>query len=59
MIILGIDPGLNGAIAEYDTEDGHVIIHDMPTMEVTRNGRKKREVNAQLLSQVQELPLEQ
>lgn len=52
MIILGIDPGLNGAIAEYDTETGHVVIHDMPTMEVTRNGRKKREVNAQLLSQV-------
>lgn len=52
MIILGIDPGLNGAIAEYDTETGTVTIHDMPTMEVTRNGKKKREVNAQLLSQV-------
>lgn len=52
MIILGIDPGINGAIAEYDTETGHVVISDMPTMEVTRNGKKKREVNAQLLSLV-------
>ena len=52
MIIMGIDPGLSGAIAIYDTATGDVIIEDMPTVEVTRNGKDKREISAQLLSEV-------
>lgn len=52
MIILGIDPGLNGAIAAYNTDTGEVTVEDMPTVEVTRNGKKKREVSPQLLSNI-------
>ena len=51
MIIMGIDPGLSGAIAIYDTATGELMIEDMPTVEVTRNGRAKREISAQLLAE--------
>jgi crossover junction endodeoxyribonuclease RuvC len=51
MIIMGIDPGISGAIAIYDTSCGDVIVEDMPTVEVTRNGKVKREVSPQLLSE--------
>jgi crossover junction endodeoxyribonuclease RuvC len=46
MIIMGIDPGLNGAIAYYTTDVGHLTIVDMPTVEVERNKKTKREVSA-------------
>jgi len=45
MIYIGIDPGLNGAIAFLDTEKGHLSIIDMPTFEVKRNNKVKREVS--------------
>ena len=45
MIYIGIDPGLNGAIAYFDVEDGHLAIVDMPTFEVKRNSKVKREVS--------------
>jgi len=45
MIILGIDPGLNGALAFYTTDTGTLIIADMPTVEVERNKKTKREVS--------------
>jgi crossover junction endodeoxyribonuclease RuvC len=50
VIVLGIDPGLSGAIAFYDTKTGDVTVVDMPTVEVTRSGKKKNEVSPQLLS---------
>ena len=50
MIILGIDPGLSGALALYNTSEGTVDIIDMPVLEVVRNGKKKREVSAQALA---------
>ena len=44
-MIIGIDPGLSGAIA-WVSEDGHLIrVADMPTVEV--NGKKK--VSPQML----------
>jgi len=52
MIIIGIDPGLSGAIAFYDTVEGAVEIADMPTVEISRNGKNKREVSAVLLSNI-------
>lgn len=52
MIIMGIDPGLSGAIAFYDTATGDLTVHDMPTIEVTRNAKAKREISAQLLAEV-------
>lgn len=50
MIIIGIDPGLSGAIAFYDTVEQAVEIVDMPVLELVRNGKKKREVSAQSLA---------
>ena len=50
MIILGIDPGLNGALAFYDTQEQSLLVIDMPTVEIVRGGKTKREVNGTLLS---------
>jgi hypothetical protein len=33
MIILGIDPGLNGAFAFYDTGEKALMVYDMPTVD--------------------------
>ncbi len=52
MKVCGIDPGLSGALAIYDTDDTQLEIHDMPTVEVLRNGKKKREVNASLVADI-------
>jgi crossover junction endodeoxyribonuclease RuvC len=41
--ILGIDPGLSGAFCLYNPED--IIFFDMPTLEITRNGKKKRQLD--------------
>jgi crossover junction endodeoxyribonuclease RuvC len=45
VIYIGIDPGLNGAIAFLDAEKGHLSIMDMPILEVKRNNKTKNEVN--------------
>jgi crossover junction endodeoxyribonuclease RuvC len=50
MIILGIDPGLSGALALYNTSDQTVEVFDMPVLELVRNGKTKREVSAQALA---------
>ena len=50
MIILGIDPGLSGALALYTTSDQTVEVFDMPVLELVRNGKKKGEVSAQALA---------
>jgi crossover junction endodeoxyribonuclease RuvC len=50
VIILGIDPGLSGALAFYDTVEQSVEVIDMPVLELVRNGKKKREVSAQSLA---------
>ena len=52
MIFIGIDPGLDGAIAFFNIEKGHLSVIDMPTVEIIRNKKKKREVNAQLVANV-------
>jgi len=50
MTILGIDPGLDGAIAEL-TEAGELIrVHDMPTLEDGAKGR--RAVNPALFAAI-------
>jgi len=46
MIHIGIDPGLDGAIAFLDIVKGRMSIIDMPTVEIMRNNKKKREVSA-------------
>jgi crossover junction endodeoxyribonuclease RuvC len=50
MIILGIDPGLNGALAFYDTVEKTLEIVDMPTVDIVRNQKAKREVSPALLA---------
>jgi len=50
MIVLGIDPGLSGALAFYDTTTEVLVVMDMPTVEVTRNGKNKREVSPALVA---------
>jgi crossover junction endodeoxyribonuclease RuvC len=52
MIFIGIDPGLNGAIAFFDPAKGHLSVVDMPTFEVKRNNRVKREVSAHGLANI-------
>jgi crossover junction endodeoxyribonuclease RuvC len=49
-MILGIDPGLSGALAFFDYEKGQLTIFDMPVHEVERNGKAKREVSPQRLA---------
>ena len=50
MIILGIDPGLSGAFAFYDPVANELEVVDMPTVELTRNGKVKREVSPALVA---------
>lgn len=51
MIIAGIDPGLDGAIAFLDLTSGAIEIADMPTLSLTRNGKGKREIDEAALAQ--------
>ncbi len=41
-MILGIDPGLSGALAFMDDE---LLIYDIPTLQITRNGKNKRQID--------------
>jgi crossover junction endodeoxyribonuclease RuvC len=52
VIYIGIDPGLNGAIAFLDTEKGHLSVIDMPVLEVMRNGKLKKEVSPHGLASI-------
>ena len=52
MIFIGIDPGLSGAIAVFDMEEGHLSVIDMPVVEIVRNGKKKRELSPAMLANV-------
>ena len=54
MTILGIDPGLSGALAAH--AGTHLIVRDMPTFALTRGGKNKREIDCvQLVAIVREL----
>lgn len=48
--VLGIDPGLDGALAVVNSKTGIVTIVDMPTNEMLRNGKRKREIDASYLA---------
>ena len=52
MIILGIDPGLSGALAFLDTRDNTIDVVDMPTVTVMRNRKEKREVSPQRVADI-------
>jgi crossover junction endodeoxyribonuclease RuvC len=48
-VILGIDPGLSGALALYDPATDRLDVRDVPTLLLTRNAKNKREVDVQAL----------
>lgn len=41
-MILGIDPGLSGSLAFMDDE---LLIYDIPTLNIERNGKNKRQID--------------
>jgi len=49
MLVLGIDPGLDGALALLDSELNLLEVWDVPTLELSRNGKAKREIDVQAL----------
>jgi len=51
MKVIGIDPGLSGAIAIINGTDS-LTVFDMPTVTVERNGKAKRQVSATELAQI-------
>lgn len=52
MLIAGIDPGINGAIAFLDITRGELKVFDMPALIVERNGKAKREISAQMIAAI-------
>jgi crossover junction endodeoxyribonuclease RuvC len=58
MLIIGIDPGLAGAIAFHHTEGGGLTVEDLPTFRVTRGGKDKRDLNAAGLAQMIEFAIQ-
>jgi crossover junction endodeoxyribonuclease RuvC len=49
--VIGIDPGVNGALALVIEGQLHTVV-DMPTFEVTKNGKKSQVVNAYELTSI-------
>lgn len=52
MIYIGIDPGLDGAIAAFNEERDSLAVFDMPTLTITKNNKQRREVNAQEVANI-------
>jgi crossover junction endodeoxyribonuclease RuvC len=49
-VILAIDPGASGALAFFNPETGMLDVEDMPTLEVKRGNKIKREISPQMLA---------
>lgn len=49
-VILAIDPGASGALAFFNPETGMLDVEDMPTLEVKRGNKMKREISPQMLA---------
>jgi crossover junction endodeoxyribonuclease RuvC len=49
MIILGIDPGLAGALAVFNADDGGLVVHDAPTLRI-KPGSNRRELDLAALA---------
>jgi len=50
MVILGIDPGLSGAIAVLDLSNKLLAVHDMPTTTIRSGKSDKRQLSEAMLS---------
>jgi crossover junction endodeoxyribonuclease RuvC len=51
-MILGIDPGLSGALAFYDPEAGTLSIYDMPTFTISVNKKQRRILDEDELARI-------
>lgn len=51
-VYIGIDPGLSGAIARLDSDTSDLRVEDVPTFELLRNGKKKREIDFHSLARM-------
>lgn len=49
MKILGVDPGINGALALFDTASGDVQLYRMPITKSTRGGKSRSEIDGYAL----------
>lgn len=49
-MILGIDPGLNGALVFLDEKE--LLIYDIPTLSIERNGKNKRQIDIHKLLEI-------
>lgn len=49
MIFIGIDPGLSGALAFWEPSTRALAIFDMPTIDVIRSNKKRRQIDTALL----------
>jgi hypothetical protein len=58
-LIAGVDPGLSGAIALYDSDAGdpftQFTIFDMPTLEITVNRKKRRRIDLYAMARLVDL----
>lgn len=51
-LFLGIDPGLSGALALYDSDTGDLFVADVPVHELRRNGKLRREPDGRAISDI-------
>ncbi|MFH1499883.1 MAG: hypothetical protein ABII82_18890 [Verrucomicrobiota bacterium] len=52
--VMGIDPGLSGAVARFVADE--LVVLDMPTVEIKRGGRKKRDIDIRQLYDIIAVP---
>jgi crossover junction endodeoxyribonuclease RuvC len=52
MIVIGVDPGITGGIAFLRVGLAALAIFEMPTLELARNGKKKRAINSYELARL-------
>ena len=52
MIVIGIDPGLTGAVAAINTATGACVVHDLPTVVLEGNGLVKRRIQGRDLARL-------
>lgn len=50
MLVLGIDVGINGALAFFDPDRGLLDLVDMPKLQIERNGKTKSTISAPMLA---------
>lgn len=52
MIVIGIDPGINGAVAAYDTEERLITVNKIPKIRISRSGKPAHAIDVPELAQM-------